>query len=285
MATTPFQEQILSSPEEYMQRGATGGSGGGYTNPGGGFGQVAQYGSGSQASGMPQRSQAQTPFAPWRKFFGQSYGPMASRSMAPTSAPKSVFGAGGVMSQYANNPYPVGGQPPVSPYMNKMANTGGGAAAPSSVADYMKKLIGGNSGNPVIDKQVNFAQDQPSKNIDTMMFSYDALEKMRNAGMMNPYGSQSMIDALYGQARGDADALRARSNTMASLSGMDPAQAASSYFQRDMNSEGEIQRMLLNARLQSMTQNRSMLEGLGNQATSNTWAEWLDANTKAHKSQ
>ena len=105
--------------------------------------------------------------------------------------------------------------------------------------------------------------------------SNEAFRQMIGAGMYNPGGSQSMIDALSGQARGDANALRQRSNTMSQLSGMDPAQAASSYFQRDMGSEGEVQRMLLNARLQSMTANQGRLQSLAGSGQDAQYQAWL----------
>jgi hypothetical protein len=105
--------------------------------------------------------------------------------------------------------------------------------------------------------------------------SNEAFRQMLAAGMYNPGGSQPMISALRGQAVGDADALRARSNTISSLSGMDPAQAASSYFQRDMGSQGEVQRMLLNARLQSMTANQARLQGLAGAGQDAEYQAWL----------
>jgi hypothetical protein len=90
----------------------------------------------------------------------------------------------------------------------------------------------------------------------------EAVKRMIQAGMFDPNGSRSMISALEGQARGDANALRMRSNTMQDLAGMDPSQAASMRLQRDMGTESEIQRMMTNARLQSMTQNRELLSGV-----------------------
>jgi len=107
-----------------------------------------------------------------------------------------------------------------------------------------------------------------------------AMLEMIKGGAFNLGGSQSYVDALRGQAVGDADALRARSNTIGAISGMDPAQAASSYFQRDMGSQGEVQRMLLNARLQSMNQNRASLENLANTGAAAKWQSWLDEMAK-----
>jgi hypothetical protein len=211
-------------------------------------------------------------FSPQRKIYGQAYGGSAGRSMSPTTAPASSayastrapqrFGAGFFNRNTQNAQSPGATTAPVAP------TAGTNPYSPGTSEYYMWNLY-------------NKGGSDPTKEGNAAGVSTGALNQLIGAGMLNPMGSQSVIDALYGQARGDANALRARSNTLSQLSGMDPAQAASSYFQRDMASEGEIQRMLLNARLQSMTQNRAYLESLANQGQAAKWQDWLDNQYKS----
>jgi hypothetical protein len=269
MATFPQLDSNMD-PDQ-IDKTSRGGPGVPYTpgigGPTQGFG---GYSPGSQMGRNPM----QTPFSPQRRLYGQAYGGTQGRSMSPTTNPASAAFAA---TRTATPARVVPGN------SGKISPPGVlGKLAPATTVDKAAYDPGPNPyapGTPEYEMWKNYhSKYESSKSGNAGMLGNEAINQMIAAGMFNPGGSQPMIDALYGQARGDADALRQRSNTLAQLSGMDPSQAASSYFQRDMSTEGEIQRMLLNARLQSMTQNRALLESVGTSGMNAAYQNWLSNN-------
>jgi hypothetical protein len=247
-----FNQQAEWDPEmiDKTTRGAAGRAVG--AGPGG---PTMGLGGSAGPQGVGFRNPFQTMFAPWKRRYGQAYGGMAGRGQPSTSAPASSFYSG------ARQPTPMaslfdrvrgGGILPKAPNGGPSTGFTTGTEPGSIESIFDTAFAGGGSAN--------------YSNLTSAI-----IRQMIAAGMLNPMGSPGMIAALRGQAIGDADALRARQNTMAGLAGLDPAQAASKRFEADMGLQGEIQRMLLNARLQSMLQNRELLTGVMGKGMGYNW--------------
>lgn len=100
---------------------------------------------------------------------------------------------------------------------------------------------------------------------DKYSYSYlgqQFLNAMIQSGLLNPLGSSGMTGMLRDRAISDANSLRSRSNTVAQLAGLDPAQFASQMVQNDYNMNGSVLDSLMNANLQSAMMNQDFLRGI-----------------------
>lgn len=257
--------------------------GGGWWNPGpGGPTAGLTFGGAGGATTMDQRNPALTMFAPQRKLYGQAYGGMASRAQPSVGGVASTFAnslasarsstTGASEGSGIQNPRHWRSWAPGDTTNPGTGTTGTGTGTTGT---------GTNPYQPGTTEYQLWEAFNKNTGMPTNIGGYwgalgtGAMNQMIGSGMLNPNGSQSMIDALRGTAVTDADALRARGNTAASLAGLDPAQAASQSFQQDMGQNGEIQRMLMNAQLQSMTQNRATLSGITGATQDAAWQAWL----------
>lgn len=103
-------------------------------------------------------------------------------------------------------------------------------------------------------------------------------QMLRDAGQFgafSPQGSAGLLDAVRSEAMGNADALRRRSATNASLLGLDPGQRGAYAMQSDLNTQGGVANALNSAvREQLLGQQQFQQNMLGKFADANMQA-WL----------
>jgi hypothetical protein len=232
-----IQDLIGYDPTDPIQKQAMKGNaeGGPVSNPwfprgGGGRGGRSSAGPASSFASMTSQP---NPFAPSRKT-------MVGGAMSPTTQ--------------AGNYAPPTGTPAATGWG---ALAGGGSTAGSTAATYP-------SGS-------GYASDPFSKwlydafvgqGYNKTGLTNAAIAAMIQSGMLSPNGSPGLISLLRGQATTDANSLRARGNTVSTMAGLDPAQSASLYAQRDLGLEGGIQSSLLQPLIESIMANRQTLQGL-----------------------
>lgn len=103
------------------------------------------------------------------------------------------------------------------------------------------------SGDPTIDLNEMSGSGWDRSRLLNELYKY--ANQFGQAGAFGPEGNQQLLEALRGEAMGNADALRRRAAMQADVSGLDPGQRAAYKMQTDLNTQGGVAQTLNAAKL------------------------------------